>query len=111
MAMSSSASRIVPGLLSFVAGYVDACTFLLLFGLFVAQATGSFVIIGTEVATHEAGFTIKVLAIPVFFVAGVLTSVLAECLLQRGRSALAWMLALEWALTPLTMIATAGPTL
>ena len=34
----------VPALLSFVAGYIDSCMFLALFGLFVAQVTGSFVL-------------------------------------------------------------------
>ena len=34
--------RVVPALLSFAAGYVDACTFLALFGLYVAQETYSF---------------------------------------------------------------------
>jgi Protein of unknown function (DUF1275) len=34
-------SRIIPPLLCFVAGYLDSCTFLALFGLFVSQVTGS----------------------------------------------------------------------
>jgi uncharacterized membrane protein YoaK (UPF0700 family) len=87
--------RIVPALLSFTAGFVDACTFLALFGLFVAQVTGSFVIVGTEFVTRPDGFLIKVLAIPTFFAAGVLTTIFAEVLRQRGRSLLAWTLALE----------------
>ena len=41
--------RLVPATLSFVAGYVDSYTFLALFGLFVAQVTGSFVIGATAV--------------------------------------------------------------
>src|ERR1044072_1921348 len=90
--------RIVPALLSFAAGYVDACTFLALFGLYVAQVTGSFVVAGAEWAAHDEGFLIKILAIPVFFAAGVLTTILAEVLRRRGRSALAWTLALECAL-------------
>ena len=35
---------IVPPLLSFTAGFIDSFTVLALFGLFVAQVTGSFVI-------------------------------------------------------------------
>src|SRR5947209_3484204 len=35
--------RPIPVVLSFVAGYVDSCTYLALFGVFVAQVTGSFV--------------------------------------------------------------------
>jgi Protein of unknown function (DUF1275) len=38
----------MPVLLSFVAGYIDSYTYLGLFGLFVAQVTGSFVIAGAE---------------------------------------------------------------
>ena len=40
----------VPALLSFVAGYVDVYTFLVLFGLFVTRVTGSFVTAGAEPA-------------------------------------------------------------
>src|SRR5206468_3224388 len=81
--------RIVPALLSFAAGYVDACTFLALFGLYVAQVTGSFVLLGAEFVTHEPGFLIKVLGVPVFFGAGVFTTILAEVLRRRGYAALA----------------------
>jgi uncharacterized membrane protein YoaK (UPF0700 family) len=90
--------RIVPALLSFTAGFVDACTFLALFGLFVAQVTGSFVIVGAEFVTRDEGFLIKVLAIPMFFAAGLFTTILADVLRRRGRNALAWMLTLECAL-------------
>ena len=47
--------RTVPSALSFVAGYVDGCTFLALFGLFVAQATGSFVIAGAQLVVADDG--------------------------------------------------------
>jgi len=87
--------RIVPALLSFTAGFVDACTFLALFGLFVAQVTGSFVVVGAEFVTHDEGVLIKVLAIPVFFGAGLATTIFAEVLRRRGRAALAWTLAVE----------------
>jgi uncharacterized membrane protein YoaK (UPF0700 family) len=93
-----SVPRLVPALLSFAAGYVDACTFLALFGLYVAQVTGSFVVFGAGLVAPERGFVIKVLGIPVFFAAGVFTTILAQVLRRRGRSALTWALALECAL-------------
>jgi uncharacterized membrane protein YoaK (UPF0700 family) len=88
----------VSALLSFTAGYVDACMFLALVGLFVAQVTGSFVMIGAALVTHEDGLLIKVLAIPIFFAAGFATTIFAAVLRGSGRSALLWVLALESAL-------------
>jgi uncharacterized membrane protein YoaK (UPF0700 family) len=87
----------MPALLSFLAGYVDSCTFLALFGLFVAQVTGSFVFAGTLFVTHQHGTVIKILAIPAFFVAGVATTVIVRRL-ARGRAALPVTLGLEAAL-------------
>jgi uncharacterized membrane protein YoaK (UPF0700 family) len=87
----------MPALLSFLAGYVDSCTFLALFGLFVAQVTGSFVLAGTLFVTHQNGALIKLLAIPAFFVAGVATTVIVRRA-ARGRSALPATLGLEAAL-------------
>lgn len=98
MAKASPVPRIVPALLSFTAGFVDACTFLALFGLYVAQVTGSFVVMGAEFVHHDEGFLIKVLAIPVFFGAGVFTTIFAAILRRRALPALAITLSLEWAL-------------
>jgi uncharacterized membrane protein YoaK (UPF0700 family) len=98
MAAPAPVPPIVPPLLSFTAGYVDACTFLALFGLFVAQVTGSFVIAGAELVHHDEGFLIKVLAIPVFFGAGVFATIVTHMLHRRGRRVLASMLTLECAL-------------
>src|SRR4051812_21207642 len=95
MAEPAPIPRIVPALLSFTAGFVDACTFLALFGLFVAQVTGSFVVVGAEFVTHDEGVLIKVLAIPVFFGAGLLTTICAALLRRRGRRPLPWALAAE----------------
>ncbi|MEJ0077202.1 MAG: YoaK family protein [Alphaproteobacteria bacterium] len=87
--------RIVPALLSFTAGFVDACTFLALFGLYVAQVTGSFVVFGSGLVAHEEGFVIKVLAIPMFFAAGVSATIFAAVLRRRGHAPLPYALALE----------------
>jgi uncharacterized membrane protein YoaK (UPF0700 family) len=82
-------------LLSFVAGYVDACTFLALFGLFVAQVTGSFVIAGTEPVAHEAGFLMKALAIPIFVIAAAATTILVSVMRSARRSPWPWVLGFE----------------
>src|SRR5277367_6187105 len=89
--------RLVPALLSFVAGYVDIYTFLALFGLFVAQVTGSFVTAGAELVTHDLGITGKVLAIVAFLFAAALTAALIGLVSDQGRAALPWMLAFETA--------------
>ena len=81
--------------LSFVAGYVDACTFLALFGLFVAQVTGSFVTAGAAPVAPEAGLIIKTLAVPVFMIAGAATTILVSVTRRLGRSVWAWTLGLE----------------
>jgi uncharacterized membrane protein YoaK (UPF0700 family) len=88
---------LVPVWLSFLAGYVDSCTFLALFGLFVAQVTGSFVLAGTLLVAHQHGALIKILAIPAFFLAGVATTVIVRRV-AGGRSALPLTLGLEAAL-------------
>lgn len=85
----------IPPLLSFVAGFVDSYTVLALFGLFVAQLTGSFVLAAVSFVTHEQGIVIKMLAIPTFLFAAVATTVVAILVERRGRSALGWALGLE----------------
>jgi uncharacterized membrane protein YoaK (UPF0700 family) len=90
--------RWVPALLSFVAGYVDIYTFLALFGLFVAQVTGSFVTAGAQLVVHDVGITGKAIAILAFLVAAALTAGLIGLIRGLGRDALPWMLAFETAL-------------
>src|SRR3982074_862243 len=85
----------MPVLLSFLAGYTDSCTFLALFGLFVAQVTGSFVLAGTQIVTHDKGAMLKLLAIPVFFLAGVVTTIMVRIARRRDRPALPATLTLE----------------
>jgi uncharacterized membrane protein YoaK (UPF0700 family) len=87
--------RRVPVLLSVVAGYVDSCTYLGLFGVFVAQVTGSFVLTGTLFVKGEPGALAKLLAIPFFFVAGMGVTVLAHSMKDRPRTALGCSLVVE----------------
>src|SRR6516165_1922313 len=89
--------RIIPPLLSFTAGFLDSFTFLALYGLFVAQVTGSFVLAAAAIVTNEQGALTKLLAIPVFLLAAVATTSLAVMLERRGRAPLAWLLGLECA--------------
>jgi uncharacterized membrane protein YoaK (UPF0700 family) len=92
---SIAVSRPIPVVLSVVAGYVDSCTYLGLFGVFVAQATGSFVIAGTEFVKSEPGALAKMLAVPSFFLAGMAVTVLVHPLRERPRVALTRSLGFE----------------
>jgi uncharacterized membrane protein YoaK (UPF0700 family) len=87
--------RWVPSLLSFVAGYVDIYTFLALFGLFVAQVTGSFVTAGAELVSHDVGITGKAIAIVAFLFAAALTTGLIAWARDYNRAVLPWMLGFE----------------
>jgi uncharacterized membrane protein YoaK (UPF0700 family) len=100
----------MPVLLSFVAGYVDSFTYLGLFGLFVAQVTGSFVIAGAEFVTQDFGIAGKLLAIVAFLVAAAATAALIALTRNAGHAALPWMLGLEALLLALfAAVAVFGP--
>jgi uncharacterized membrane protein YoaK (UPF0700 family) len=88
------APPLLPFLLALVAGAVDATTFLALFGLFVAQVTGSFVIVGARIVTGDPISPTPMLAIPLFFAAGVVAGLLATGQ-RRAHNALALSLGLE----------------
>ena len=92
---SIAVPRPIPVLLSFVAGYVDSCTYLGLFGVFVAQVTGSFVLAGMLFVKSEPGALAKLLAIPFFFFAGMAITVLVHSMRGRPRATLAWSLGIE----------------
>jgi len=92
-----SVPRWMPVLLAFVAGTVDACTFIALFGLFVAQVTGSFVLVGVSAMTGHPAAIGQLFAIPVFFLSGVV-AVLLAALARRPAKALALTLGAECAL-------------
>jgi uncharacterized membrane protein YoaK (UPF0700 family) len=58
--------KALPVALCFVAGYIDVCAFIALFGTFVAQITGTYIMAGAALVTHDPGVIAKLLAIPVF---------------------------------------------
>ena len=87
--------RTVAVMLGFAAGYVDGCIFVTLFGLFVAQATGSFVIAGAALSVREHGALVKVLAIPVFLLGGAVATALASVARHAGWRASTFVFGLE----------------
>jgi uncharacterized membrane protein YoaK (UPF0700 family) len=90
--------RMLPASLGFVAGFIDACTFFALFHFFVAQLTGSFVIVGGEFVELDQAMLVPVLAIPVFFLIGVSTRLLLVWSGRTGWTALTAGFAVELAL-------------
>lgn len=92
---SARPRRAVPIVLAFTAGYVDGCTFVALFGLFVAQVTGSFVIAGAVLVVREHGMLIKVLAIPVFLLGAAVATAVVSVARNIGWRASPLVLGLE----------------
>jgi uncharacterized membrane protein YoaK (UPF0700 family) len=90
--------QMLPISLGFVAGFIDACTFLALFRLFVAQVTGSFVITGAQFVDAIPSMLIPATAIPIFFLIGVGTALLLTLSGRTGWIALTTGLAIETAL-------------
>lgn len=95
---SARSRRSVSIVLGFAAGYVDGCTFVGLFGLFVAQVTGSFVIAGSVLVVREYGALIKLLAIPAFLLGAAVATAVVSVARHAGRRAPPLVLGLEGAL-------------
>jgi uncharacterized membrane protein YoaK (UPF0700 family) len=89
---------LLPPLLSFIAGFVDSCGFLGLFGLFTAQVTGSFVVAGAELVTQEGGSALKLLAIPVYFLGAASASAFITVIQRQAKAPLPWVLLFDAAL-------------
>lgn len=81
--------------MAFVGGYVDVVGFVLLFGLFVAHATGNIVMLGVSLAGGGEGLTTKLLALPVFIAAAGATYALIRRLKARNRACETVVLALQ----------------
>ena len=84
-------------LLAVVAGVVDSTTFMALFGLFVAQVTGSFVTLGVHIVTLDKTSLVSLVAIPFFFIGGVVVAMVAAAQASAARG-FATALAIEAAM-------------
>ncbi len=99
----------MPILLAIVAGVVDACTFLGLFGFFVAQVTGSYVLVGAHPVAGWPGLVVAA-AGPTFLTGGVAATLAAIAGQAIARRPLAAALALETLLlTAFAATFAAGP--
>jgi uncharacterized membrane protein YoaK (UPF0700 family) len=83
------------GVLSALAGFVDAAGFIGLFGLFAAHVTGDLVAAGTTLAggIHE-GLTLRLVAILVFMIAVATAALVARAARRRRRRPLTALFAL-----------------
>lgn len=82
-------------LLGFNAGYVDTAGFLALNGLFAAHVTGNFVTLGAALIHGSAGAVSKLLALPVFCVAVVLTRLASNALVARQQAPMRSLIAAQ----------------
>lgn len=83
----------IPDLLTFNGGYVDAAGFIALHGLFTAHVTGNFVTIGASLVSGASGIIGKLMVLPVFCLAAVLSRLVGQKLTQSGADAMRMMLA------------------
>ncbi|MGZ3411735.1 MAG: YoaK family protein [Xanthobacteraceae bacterium] len=90
--------KLLPVALCFVAGFIDVCAFIALFGTFVAQITGTYIIAGAVLVTHDPGVIIKLLAIPVFMAGAASATIVSRTLKGSNPPPLVVALFIEFAL-------------
>jgi uncharacterized membrane protein YoaK (UPF0700 family) len=95
MSMSQRYLSLLPAVLSVIAGSTDTIGYLGLHGLFTAQITGNLVILAAHITTGNAAITALLLAVPVFMLVLLATSVLTTVLQHRHLPTLAPLLALQ----------------
>ncbi|MDB5861981.1 MAG: hypothetical protein JWQ76_5670 [Ramlibacter sp.] len=91
----ATSTRVDSALLSFVAAFVDTCSFVGLYGLFAAHVTGNFVLMGAELVQHEGNLLPKLLSFPVFILAVAFAALLAARLKEHGRDRVRPAMALQ----------------
>ena len=95
---STLATKLLPGVLSTVAGSVDVISFLGLRGLFAAHITGNLVILAAHLATGRAASLAAILSVPVFIAVLGLTRLAAAALEETRRCPLQPLLGLQFVL-------------
>jgi uncharacterized membrane protein YoaK (UPF0700 family) len=108
---SSLSAKLLPTVLSMIAGSVDAIGFLGLGGLFTAHVTGNLVILAAHLASGGEAPVAPMLSVPVFVAALGLTRLLAGTLERIGFSSLRPLLLLQFLLLAgfFVLCAAAGP--
>jgi uncharacterized membrane protein YoaK (UPF0700 family) len=108
---SSLNAKLLPTVLSVIAGSVDAIGFLGLGGLFTAHVTGNLVILAAHLARGGKAPVAPMLSVPVFVAALGLTRLLASALERIGFASLGPLLLLQFLLLAgfFVLCASAGP--
>src|SRR5258707_4597779 len=108
---SSLSAKLIPTVLSIIAGSVDAIGFLGLGGLFTAHVTGNLVILAAHLASGSGAPVAPMLSVPVFVAALGLTRLLASTLERIGFASLRPLLLLQFLLLAgfFMLCASAGP--
>ena len=111
LAESSLNAKLLPTLLSVIAGSVDAIGFLGFGGLFTAHVTGNLVILAAHLVSGGDAPVAPMLSVPVFVVALGLTRLLAVALERVGFASLQPLLLLQFLLLAgfFVLCASAGP--
>jgi uncharacterized membrane protein YoaK (UPF0700 family) len=87
--------RALPFVLSLIAGSTDSISFLGLNGLFTAHITGNVVILAAHLITGDPAIVSYILAVPVFMLVLLLTSLFANDLERSGVATLRPLLSLQ----------------
>jgi uncharacterized membrane protein YoaK (UPF0700 family) len=108
---SSLNAKLLPTVLSVIAGSVDAIGFLGLGGLFTAHVTGNLVILAAHLVSGSGAPVASMLSVPVFVAALGLTRLLAGILARIGFASLRPLLLLQFLLLAgfFVLCASAGP--
>jgi uncharacterized membrane protein YoaK (UPF0700 family) len=95
---NSLGTRLLPGVLSIIAGSVDVICFLGLGGLFAAHITGNLVVLAAHIATGKATPLAPILSVPVFIALLGLTRLVAAGLEETRHETLRPLLGLQFVL-------------
>jgi uncharacterized membrane protein YoaK (UPF0700 family) len=108
---SSLGMKLLPTVLSVIAGSVDTISFLGLGGLFTAHVTGNLVILAAHLVSGEEAPVAPMLSVPVFMAALGMTRLLARGLELAGHATLRPLLLLQFLLLTgfLLLCLAAGP--